>query len=214
MRGWERPSLRATDPSSASLLPMASVMVRRTYGRAPACSPPRPLGGVRARRRAIHHLGKASALPDAPAKLEAMDDAGKRRWREGVAYMTERMGMDEEKAEKAMVKAFGWGLQGYWRQSKVDETPDVEGIKANVAYLTETVGLDQADVPALVAKFPEVLGLSEAVMDENLEVLRKEWKMNDARVAATVKRKPQVLGNTLDCLGDCAGECNRCWARF
>lgn len=38
-------------------------------------------------------------------------------------------------------------------------------------------------------------------------------KRNTKNFANYVMRVPQVLGNNLDCVGDCAGECNRCWAR-
>jgi hypothetical protein len=29
-----------------------------------------------------------------------------------------------------------------------------------------------------------------------------------------VLRNPPLLGYNVDCMGDCVGECNRCWARF
>mmetsp|Transcript_14135 Transcript_14135/g.35443 ORF Transcript_14135/g.35443 Transcript_14135/m.35443 type:complete len:208 (+) Transcript_14135:91-714(+) len=158
---------------------------------------------------------RATTLPDVPAKLQAMDDDTRKKWDEATAWLIQdEFAGDEEEASKLLVKAYGWGLQGYWRQSKVDEVPDASRMQETVQYLTEDVNMAAADVPALVKKFPEVLGLSQEIMQDNVSVLVKEWKMNADRVAATIKRKPQVLGNTLDCYGDCAGECNRCWVRF
>jgi len=41
-----------------------------------------------------------------------------------------------------------------------------------------------------------------------------QWKMGPSVVAGAVKRRPEALGFNVDCLGDCIGECNRCWVRF
>ena len=38
--------------------------------------------------------------------------------------------------------------------------------------------------------------------------------MKPKQVAKAVARKPEVLGNVLDCEGDCKGDCTRCWAQF
>lgn len=35
-----------------------------------------------------------------------------------------------------------------------------------------------------------------------------------AVIKGVLLRRPEVLGYNIDCLGDCAGECNRCWVRF
>lgn len=44
--------------------------------------------------------------------------------------------------------------------------------------------------------------------------LEKTWKMKGPVLTKTLMRRPDVLGYNIDCLGDCAGECNRCWVRF
>ena len=44
--------------------------------------------------------------------------------------------------------------------------------------------------------------------------LARTYRLEGPTLASVLERKPQVLGNTLDCAGDCVGECNRCWARF
>ena len=54
----------------------------------------------------------------------------------------------------------------------------------------------------------------DALLRPNAAHLAKSFHMPPDAVAATVARKPQVLGNKVDCAGDCVGECNRCWARF
>ena len=62
--------------------------------------------------------------------------------------------------------------------------------------------------------FPEVLGLSLDALTANVAKLQRDWKLEGQVLARAVARQPAVLGYTIDCMGDCAGECNRCWARF
>jgi hypothetical protein len=62
--------------------------------------------------------------------------------------------------------------------------------------------------------FPEVIGCRTDALRGNVGKLTKDWKLEGPVLAAAVVRNPSVLGYTLDCMGDCAGECNRCWARF
>lgn len=45
-------------------------------------------------------------------------------------------------------------------------------------------------------------------------ILTGTWRMKPKQVAKAVARKPEVLGNVLDCEGDCKGDCTRCWAQF
>ncbi len=52
-------------------------------------------------------------------------------------------------------------------------------------------------------------------MRPNVALLARTYGIREGpALQGVLCRKPQVLGNTLDCSGDCAGECNRCWARF
>ena len=55
---------------------------------------------------------------------------------------------------------------------------------------------------------------SDAQLKANLALLEKQWRMTGAAAAGAVKRTPRILGNTVDCEGDCIGECDRCWVRF
>ena len=53
------------------------------------------------------------------------------------------------------------------------------------------------------------------LLQSNVAHIEKSYfmKRNSRNFANYILRVPQVLGNNLDCVGDCAGECNRCWAR-
>jgi hypothetical protein len=62
--------------------------------------------------------------------------------------------------------------------------------------------------------FPELIGCSVDALQGNVAKLQKDWKLEGQVLAKAVVRQPAVLGYTIDCMGDCAGECNRCWARF
>lgn len=59
-----------------------------------------------------------------------------------------------------------------------------------------------------------MLGLSLDALTANVAKLQRDWKLEGQVLARAVARQPAVLGYTIDCMGDCAGECNRCWARF
>ena len=54
----------------------------------------------------------------------------------------------------------------------------------------------------------------EERLQANIAKLEKEWKIKGPAVAGVLKRQPRVLGYSVDCLGDCIGECDRCWVRF
>ena len=118
-----------------------------------------------------------------------------------------------------MIRAFGWGGQTYWRNAKVEEVPEVEDVEARIAFLLE-IGIEQADIAEKVlGKVPEVLGCDvETRLRVNVEHITKNYfmKPNTKNFRNYINRVPQVLGNNLDCAAqglNCAGECNRCWAR-
>lgn len=98
--------------------------------------------------------------------------------------------------------------------------PDVGTVNAAIDFLLDGCGLTEADLPAFVEKFPEVLGCS---VDDQLQVavdtLAKSYFIPKGKfLVKTLKRKPECLGYNLDCTaigsGACAGECNRCWVRL
>jgi hypothetical protein len=104
--------------------------------------------------------------------------------------------------------------QAYWRREKVEEPPDAARTAEALRVLREDAGLSDAELPRAVKAFPEVVGCAPAALRANLDKLRADWKLEGQVLAKAVARQPAVLGYTIDCLGDCAGECNRCWARF
>jgi hypothetical protein len=80
----------------------------------------------------------------------------------------------------------------------------------------ERVGrLVGVQVSKAVKAFPEVLGCHvDSQLSGNVAKLQKEWKLEGDVLRGAVLRNPSILGYNVDCLGDCAGECNRCWVRF
>lgn len=75
--------------------------------------------------------------------------------------------------------------------------------------------LSCVQVAKTVKAFPEVLGCAvDSQLQGNVAQLQKEWKLEGDVLRGAVLRNPPLLGYNVDCLGDCAGECNRCWVRF
>jgi hypothetical protein len=125
------------------------------------------------------------------------------------------LGLGPDEADLALRKAHAWGFHGYWRQSKSDEAPDAAKLDARLAFLRERCGGDDEALRQLVLSFPEAVGLDLEQLEKNVGLLAKSYGIGDGpALQGVLKRKPQVLGNLDDCSGDCAGFCNRCWARF
>mmetsp|Transcript_23836 Transcript_23836/g.58459 ORF Transcript_23836/g.58459 Transcript_23836/m.58459 type:complete len:219 (+) Transcript_23836:228-884(+) len=125
------------------------------------------------------------------------------------------LGFDDPGAEKVLVRAYGWGAQNYWRNEKAEEVPDVDEVEARIDYL-KAIGIPEENIQKMLTKVPEVLGCDVATrLELNVAHIEKNYFMtrNTTGFVNYVLRVPQVLGNNLDCVGDCAGECNRCWAR-
>ena len=45
-------------------------------------------------------------------------------WTESVAVLADMSGLDADKSEELLTRAFGWSSQVYWRKEKVNEVPD------------------------------------------------------------------------------------------
>jgi hypothetical protein len=182
---------------------------------ASAACPSRVHVSVRARGRVVPRgasravVVRAAAV-DVASKLSAEDVAS---W-ESCKSLVMDLGLDEENAERSLVKAFGWGPQNYWRKSKVEEVPSVEEVEARLDYLVE-IGIPREKIVDIVFKVPEVIGCELELIQDNVAHIEKAYfmKRKTKNFANYILRVPQVLGNNLDCVGDCAGECNRCWAR-
>lgn len=123
-------------------------------------------------------------------------------------------GVAHADAENYIGRAFGWKTQAYWRNQKVEEPPNPAQVAAAIQYL-KLLGIEGADLLKVLKIFPEALGCSvEDRLKTNVAKIEKEFKLTGNTLARAIIRQPQVLGYVVDCLGDCVGECNRCWARF
>ena len=133
---------------------------------------------------------------------------------ESVKSLVTELGLDEDQAEKTMVKAFGWGVQSYWRESKINEVPSFEDVEERLDFLVE-IGVPSEKLIDLVTKVPEIIGVPIELLKENVEYVEKNYFMKRSTRNFTnyVLRTPQALGNNVDCAGTCVGECNRCWVR-
>jgi hypothetical protein len=163
------------------------------------------------RRAAAASTRASAAVADVASTLSGDDLAA---WESSKALVLE-LGMDDDAAEKTLIRAFGWGAQSYWRNEKTEEIPDVDAVEARIAYLVE-IGIAEDKVVDVLTKVPEVLGCDvSARLEPNVAHIEKNYfmKRGTRNFANYILRVPQVLGNNLDCVGDCAGECNRCWAR-
>jgi hypothetical protein len=91
-------------------------------------------------------------------------------------------------------------------------------VAAAVAVLMDGEGLamDAETAAGVVAAFPECLALDGdgAAVRAAVAKLAADWKMAGSVAARAIARTPRVLGYTIDCAGDCVGECDRCWVRF
>ena len=203
-----RPSV-VVDVSFSRFYPLQNTM------HASAACPSRVHVSVRARGRVVARgasravVVRAAAV-DVASKLSAEDVAS---W-ESCKSLVMDLGLDEENAERSLVKAFGWGPQNYWRKSKVEEVPSVDDVEARLDYLVE-IGVPREKIVDIVFKVPEVIGCELELIQDNVAHIEKAYfmKRKTKNFANYILRVPQVLGNNLDCVGDCAGECNRCWAR-
>lgn len=135
---------------------------------------------------------------------------------DAAAKTLRTVGLEEdEELSKLLSRAFGWTSQAYWRREKVKENPDPESVERALEFLRNEVGFDDAEVANVLRGFPEAMALSvDERMRENIRLLRENLKMDEKRIRKAVLGQPQILGYTLDCGGDCQGECARCWVRF
>lgn len=150
----------------------------------------------------------------APEVAEVVTE-GSDAWCEARELVKE-IGFEEEEAQAILERSFGWDKpsQSFWRGSLVKDIPDTKEMQDIIEYLGE-LGIKGSDLQAYVSKFPYLFGCSlEGLLKANVAELEKTWKIKGATLTSTLKRRPEILGYNLDCLGDCKGECNRCWVRF
>ena len=63
------------------------------------------------------------------------------KWNTCVASVS-GIGLDEEKAQKAVGQAFGWGKQAYWLDKKKDQVPDPEQVSKDTNYTSYIFYID------------------------------------------------------------------------
>ncbi|GFR44614.1 hypothetical protein Agub_g5899 [Astrephomene gubernaculifera] len=137
-------------------------------------------------------------------------------WQSSCNTLAEALGASSEEAARLLARGFGWSSQAYWRQDKVQELPQPHQVAAVLSFLRcELPGVTGEEVGVVVRGCPELLACEvEGRLRENLGVLRTQWRLQGPTLTKAVVRQPRVLGYSVDCGGDCVGECNRCWARF
>lgn len=154
----------------------------------------------------------AVAPPSVPA--EKLSESELATWQGSVGLLT-ALGLEEEEADVALRKAFGWRDRSYWRDEIVDALPDPAAVSEILKFLQEFCGLEGKDVRVLLKEFPQVLACSlEKRLKPNVEYLDKKWRINGSALKGVILRNPLLLGYTVDCGGDCIAECDYCWARF
>ena len=55
--------------------------------------------------------------------------------------LAEMSGLDADKSEELLTRAFGWGSQVYWRKEKLNEVPDPKQVRASLLSSTATASL-------------------------------------------------------------------------
>jgi len=77
------------------------------------------------------------------------------------------------------------------------------------------MGFEQESLIDLIKGFPEILACDlESRIRPNMEYLEKSFFLKGKHRIKAILRKPKILGNIIDCEGDCKGECSRCWSQF
>lgn len=96
----------------------------------------------------------------------------------------------------------------------IEQPPSLQSIQAAIEFLN-TLGIEKSeDHASLIVKFPEVLALDVSLMNDNVSQLKSRFFLKGTALANAIKRKPRVLGAVVDCEGNCAGYCTRCFAQF
>uniref|UniRef100_A0ACD5XA21 Uncharacterized protein n=1 Tax=Avena sativa TaxID=4498 RepID=A0ACD5XA21_AVESA len=210
------PFLTATDTASAffpsrDLLASPSVRFKK-HGRRSSIQPNIQRGKTPDAHSTIHR--KWRTLSSDPAQAAVVDASGdSKAWGECQQILTS-LNFSSEDAEKMLKKAFGWIHSPYWTEERKKEAPSVEVISGVLDYI-RGLGLSDDDLYKLLKKFPEVLGCDlESEVKLNVSKLDSDWKINGKTLRSVLLRNPKVLGYNVDCRGDCAAQCTRCWVRF
>lgn len=156
----------------------------------------------------------SSTKPKKKSKVIELTDVEAKAWGEVRTQLLE-LGVPTKSADKIITRAFGWGKQKYWRGTIVREMPSSEVVEERMTYL-RSLGISDDEVLAkMVAKFPELIRLDIERMNESIAQIESypAYSKPDA-LRRCIINQPQALGFDVDCGGDCAGECQRCWIRL
>ena len=162
------------------------------------------------------HAGEGSRGPRilAGCAASAGPTTTEESFRECASRISELTGdLSVDESTSALREAFGWGGKSYWRERKKEEIPSVDLVEGRIQVLLD-LGMTTEDVSKVISDFPEFLGCEEDQIRKNVDYVTKTFFVRNKALVNTLKRKPQVLGNIVDCEGNCVGDCNRCWVRF
>ncbi|KAI3960245.1 hypothetical protein MKW98_016969 [Papaver atlanticum] len=149
----------------------------------------------------------------AQTQIVISGDEEKAMW-ESCKQALSAFNFNDEEEEKILGKAFGQLHSPYWGEERTKEVPKLETVNAILDCL-KSLGLADEDIYKLLKKFPEVLGCNlETELKNNVQILEKVWAIKGKTLRSLLLRNPKVLGYTIDCKGDCAALCTRCWVRF
>lgn len=155
----------------------------------------------------------AGKQPSMPLEEQLSNGENLARWQAARAPLL-GLGITEQEANQVLAKSFGWASSPYWGEEKAKTMPNAELVQKTLDFL-HSLGLSDADLPAFLRKFPEVLGcLIEEEMEKNVKILEEEWGISGNTLRNLLLRNPKVLGYNVDCKGDCMAQCTRCWVRF
>ncbi|VAH97252.1 unnamed protein product [Triticum turgidum subsp. durum] len=185
---------------------------KKTHGTRLTVQPNARHGNTKAASRI---QGKWRTLSSDPAQAAAVVDAAgnSKTWVECKQILT-TLNFSTEDAEKMLKKAFGWLHSPYWTEERKKEVPSTEVVSGVLDYV-RGLGLSDEDLYKLLKKFPEVLGCDlESEVKLNVGKLDSDWGINGKTLRSVLLRNPKVLGYNVDCRGDCAAQCTRCWVRF
>eukprot|EP00198_Chlamydomonas_reinhardtii_P000984 XP_001690319.1 predicted protein [Chlamydomonas reinhardtii] len=202
-KGWA-PAVRSEQHSSASIRtrPRYRASAAHTPG-APAPASSRGAVVARSASVSVELLGRE------------LTEAEAQQWQESVEALDGVLGFGADECSRLLARAFGWTTQAFWRREKVEELPSPDQVCEALAFLAADLGMSTEEQVKTVKAFPELLACdAETRLRANTAQLQKQWRMQGATLTKAVLRQPQVLGYSVDCSGDCIGECNRCWVRF
>lgn len=140
---------------------------------------------------------------------DKFDSTQQEQW-QSSRKLVEEIGLSPEEADDILAKSFGWSYSDYWGEEKQATVPNPDTVSSTLSLL-QSLGID---LSALAKKFPEVMGLTKEEIQYSLGTLDSTWGIAGKNLKNVLMRNPQVLGYNIDCGGDCAGECTRCWVRF